>query len=88
MKLPAHPKVGVMWRNWFNMKKYDYIIVYTFSAKGYLGPCYGSIQISCKKKLKSFVDIAEVQSQIRKQMKQEIENLLILNIIYLGHNKH
>ena len=70
------------------MKRYDYIIVYTFSAKGYLGLCYGSIQISYKKKLKSFVDITEVQSQIRKEVKEEIENLLILNIIYLGHNKH
>lgn len=70
------------------MKKYDYIIVYTFSAEGYISPCFGSMQISCKKKLKSFADIAEVQSHIHKEVNQKIGNLLILNIIYIGHNKH
>lgn len=43
------------------MKMYDYLVSYNFSKEGYLTPCRGTIQISLKKKIKTFEDINELK---------------------------
>ena len=68
------------------MKMYDYLVSYNFSAKGYLTPGTGVIQISRPKKIKTFEDINELASYITSRI-DGAENLSIYNFILLGrHN--
>ena len=71
------------------MKMYDYLVGFTFSADGYLTPCTGSVQISRKKKIKTFEDINQVQQYIvdRSDVKG-ISKLCISSLFLLGRNKH
>jgi len=69
------------------MKMYDYIVTYKFSKEGYLTPCEGTIQISRKKKIKTFEDIENVKQFILEHQ-EDAFNLGIYNIILLGRNKH
>ena len=73
------------------MKMYDYLIAYNFGAEGFLGPCSGTIQISRKKKIKTFEDISEVIKFITDRLSdnyQKVNNVSIYNFILLGRNKH
>ena len=69
------------------MKKYDYLVAYTFSADGYLTPCSGTVCISRKKKIKTFEDINETNKFIENTI-DGARNLSIYNFILLGRNKH
>ena len=69
------------------MKKYDYLIAYNFSGKGYLTPCSGTIQISRDKKIKRFEDINELNKLISESIEGS-SNVSIYNFILLGRNKH
>ena len=69
------------------MKKYDYLVSYIFSAKGYLTPSTGTIKLSRNKKIKTFADIDEVTKYITSQI-EGASNLAICNFILLGRNKH
>lgn len=69
------------------MKMYDYLIAYNFSATGYLTPSTGTIQISRKKKIKTFEDINELNKIITENI-EGASNLNIYNFILLGRNKH
>lgn len=69
------------------MKKHDYILAYIFSKDGYLTPCYGTMQFSSVKKIKTFEDI----NAINKMIENEVEgskSVSVYNMIYLGKNKH
>lgn len=69
------------------MKMYDYLIAYEFSKEGFLTVCTGTIQISQKKKIKTFEDV----NYLIKYIENNIEgayNVAINNIILLGRNKH
>ena len=66
---------------------YDYIVSYIFDRKGYLTPCTGTIQISRKRKIKSFDDINDVIACITDRM-DDASNLSVHNLIYLGRNWH
>ena len=72
------------------MKMYDYLVAYKFNAEGYLSSCDGTIQISRKKKIKTFGDINEVVKCITDRISgyQKVSNVSIYNFILLGHNKH
>jgi hypothetical protein len=72
------------------MKMYDYLIAYNFNAEGYLGSCSGTMQMSRKKKIKTFEDITEVVKCITDRLSgcQKVSNISIYNFILLGHNKH
>lgn len=69
------------------MKMYDYLVSYNFSAEGYLTPSTGVIQLSRKKKIKTFEDINSIRDFISEQM-EGASNIGIYNIILLGKNKH
>lgn len=69
------------------MKMYDYLVAYNFSAKGYLTPSTGTIQISRKKKIKTFEDINELNKDIESNIDGSY-NVSIYNFILLGRNKH
>ena len=69
------------------MRKYDYLVAYSFTAKGYLTPCHGTIQISRDKKIKTFEDLNEVNKFIADNV-EGAENLSTYNFILLGRNKH
>ena len=69
------------------MKKYDYLIAYDFSCKGYLTPCSGTIQVSRDKKIKTFDDINELNKLISESI-DGASNVSIYNFILLGRNKH
>lgn len=69
------------------MKMYDYLVSYNFSAKGYLTPSTGVIQLSRKKKIKTFEDINSIRDIISEQL-EGASNIGIYNIILLGKNKH
>ena len=69
------------------MKMYDYLIVYTFKAEGYLTPGNGNIQISCSKKIKTFEDLNEITNLIKSKI-NGVQTLSIDNFILLGRNKH
>lgn len=69
------------------MKKYDYLIAYNFSCKGYLTPCSGTIQVSRDKKIKTFDDINELNKFISESI-DGASNVSIYNFILLGRNKH
>lgn len=71
------------------MKKYDYLVSYIFNKEGYLTPCHGTTQISRTKKIKTFEDLDALNNFITKNLNMEdISNLSIYNIIFLGRNKH
>ena len=69
------------------MKTYDYLVAYNFLANGYLTPCNGTIQISRKKKIKTFEDINEINKFIEESI-DGATNLSIYNFILLGRNMH
>lgn len=69
------------------MKTYDYLVSYHFDAKGYLTPCHGTVQISRKKKIKTFADINELNELITNTI-DGATNLSIYNFVLLGCNKH
>ncbi len=69
------------------MKMYDYLVSYNFSAQGYLTHSTGTMQISRKKKIKTFEDINEVVKCITESI-EGASNLSIYNFILLGRNKH
>ena len=69
------------------MKMYDYLVSYIFLREGYLTPCYGNIQISRKKKIKTFEDINELNKWIVDRI-DGASNLSTYNFILLGRNRH
>ena len=69
------------------MLMYDYIVAYTFNRDGYLTPCTGTIQISRKKKIKTFGDINQLIDEITTKI-DGAKNLSIDNLILLGRNRH
>lgn len=69
------------------MKTYDYLVAYNFSAEGYLTPGTGTIEISRKKKIKTFEDINELNMLIAGNI-EGAKNLNIHNFVLLGRNKH
>lgn len=69
------------------MLTYDYLISYTFNKEGYLTPCIGTIQVSLRKKIKTFNDVNEVVSNLTKST-EGAQNLRIDNIMLLGRNWH
>ena len=69
------------------MKMYDYLVSYKFSAKGYLTPSTGTIQISRKKKISTFEDVNELNKLITESIDGS-SNVAIYNFILLGRNKH
>ncbi len=72
------------------MKTYDYLVAYKFNAEGFLTACSGTMQISRKKKIKTFEDINEVVKCITDNITgaQNVNNVSIYNFILLGRNKH
>ena len=73
------------------MKMYDYLVAYKFNAEGFLTACDGTMQISRKKKIKTFEDVNEVVQAIADSIEsryQNVGNVSIYNLILLGHNKH
>ena len=69
------------------MWMYDYIVAYTFNKDGYLTPCGGTMQHSCKKKIRTFDDVNELVSDITNRI-DGAKNLTIDNLILLGRNWH
>ena len=69
------------------MKMYDYLVAYNFSADGYLTPCSGTMQISRKKKIKTFEDINAANKFITENIEGS-RNVSIYNFILLGRNNH
>lgn len=69
------------------MKMYDYLVAYIVSREGYLTPCYGTNQISRKKKIKTFEDINELNKLLADRI-DGATTLSIYNFILLGRNKH
>lgn len=69
------------------MRMYDYLVAYNFSMDGYLTPSTGTIQISRKKKIKTFEDITALNKFIEERI-EGAHNVAIYNIILLGRNKH
>ena len=65
---------------------YDYIITYKFSKEGYLAPSEGTIQISRKKKIKTFEDVNDLKKFIEERT-EGASNVGIYNIILLGRNR-
>ena len=70
------------------MKTYDYLVAYNFSAEGYLTPGTGTIEISRKKKIKTFEDVNELNKFIESNSVDGVTNISIYNFILLGRNKH
>lgn len=70
-----------------NMFMYDYIAAYTFSKDGYLTPCTGTTQYSCKKKIKTFDDVNVLINEITSRI-DGAKNLSVDNLIFLGKNWH
>jgi hypothetical protein len=66
---------------------YDYLVSYNFSAKGYLTPSTGTVQISRKKKIKTFEDINELNKLIT-ELIEGSSNVGVYNFVLLGRNKH
>ena len=69
------------------MRMYDYLVSYHFDAKGCVTPCHGTVQISRKKKIKTFEDINEINKLIEESI-DDATNLSIYNFVLLGRNKH
>lgn len=69
------------------MKMYDYLVAYNFNADGYLSYSSGTIQISRKKKINTFEELASVRDFIAEQI-PEAKNVSVYNFILLGRNKH
>lgn len=66
---------------------HDYIISYAFDKKGCLTACTGTMQLSRKKKIKSFEDINDVIAYIAGRI-DGASNLSVNNLIYLGRHWH
>ena len=66
---------------------YDYLVSYIFTREGYITPCYGSSQVSRKKKIKTFEDINELNKLLADRI-DGATSLSICNFILLGRNKH
>ena len=69
------------------MRTYDYLVSYRFMQEGYLTCSMGTMQVSRKKKIKTFEEL----NQLREFVESNIEgasNLAIDNFILLGRNKH
>lgn len=69
------------------MKKHDYILAYIFSKDECLTPCYGTIQFSSVKKIKTFEDINALNKMIENKT-EGAKSVSVYNMIYLGKNKH
>ena len=69
------------------MKMYDYLVAYHFTQQGYLTYGSGTIQLSRKKKIKTFEDIQEVNKFITDSINGS-SNVAIYNFILLGRNEH
>ena len=72
-------------------KMYDYLVAYNFSSSKCLGFCCGTMQLSRKKKIKTFQDLTDINKCITEKMADEIEgvtNVNVYNFILLGRNKH
>lgn len=69
------------------MKMYDYLVAYHFEAEGHLTHCSGTSQISRKKKVDSFEELASLREFITEQI-PGAKNVSIYNFILLGRNKH
>lgn len=69
------------------MKMYDYLISYICTQEGYITPSRGTIQVSRKKKIKTFEDINELNKLIADRM-DGVSSLSIYHFILLGRNKH
>ena len=69
------------------MKMYDYLVAYHFTAEGYLSYSAGTMQLSRKKKIKTFEDIRDVSEFIIDSI-EGASNVAIYNIILLGRHKH
>ena len=68
---------------------YDYLVAYRFDSDKYLGPGTGTIQLSLKKKIKTFEILNEVVEFIKQNNKEaDMKNVSIYNFILLGRNKH
>jgi hypothetical protein len=73
------------------MKMYDYLVAYKFNAEGFLTSCEGTVQISRKKKIKTFEDLVDVKQFITDSLTnnyQKVSNVSIYNFILLGRNRH
>lgn len=69
------------------MLMYDYIVCYIFDREGYLTPCSGTMQLSRKKKIKTFNEVNELANEIEERI-DGASNLSINNLILLGRNRH
>jgi len=70
------------------MKMYDYLVSYDFTCTKYLTPCHGTIQISRKKKVKTFEDVNSMIEFISGRLPEGSTNVAINNFIFLGRNNH
>lgn len=66
------------------MKMYDYLVAYNFNA---VTPSTGTMQISRKKKINTFEELASVRDFVAQHI-PEAKNLSIYNFVLLGRNKH
>lgn len=69
------------------MKMYDYLVAYHFTQQGYLTYSSGTMQLSRKKKIKTFEDIREVSKFITDSIEGS-SNVAVYNFILLGRTKH
>ena len=69
------------------MKMYDYLVAYNFNQQGYLTYGSGTIQLSRKKKIKTFEDIRTISEFITESIEGS-SNVSVYNFILLGRNKH
>ena len=69
------------------MRMYDYLVAYNYNAEGYLSYCSGTIQLSRKKKINTFEELASVREYIAQQI-PGAENVSVYNFVLLGRNKH
>ena len=70
------------------MKRYDYLIAYNFTKEGYLTHCTGTMQVSLVNKVKTFKDVTDLQEFVQKSLGDDVSNVSIYNIIFIGRNKH
>ena len=70
-------------------RTYDYLVAYNFDSDKYIGPCTGTIQLSLKKKIRTFSILNEVIDFIKQNNPEvDMKNVSIYNFILLGRNKH
>ena len=70
-----------------SVKMYDYLVAYHFTQQGCLSFSTGTMQISRKKKIKTFEDIREVNKFITDSI-EGASNVAVYNFILLGRYKH